>query len=98
MSADTALMPIAGAVDPVPVARDTTPRADGRVDLVGLTKDADPRRARGGRARREAGQAARQADLALDLQPRRRRLRGDDRHRQDEAAVARARFVIGGPR
>jgi 23S rRNA (adenine2503-C2)-methyltransferase len=36
--ADTALMPIAGAIDPVPVARDITPRADGRVDLIGLTK------------------------------------------------------------
>src|SRR5919112_355788 len=36
--ADTALMPIAGVIDPVPVARDITPRADGRVDLIGLTK------------------------------------------------------------
>lgn len=36
--ADTALMPIPGQVDPVPVARDITPRADGRVDLVGLPK------------------------------------------------------------
>src|SRR5438105_8934859 len=39
MSADTNLMPIPGAVDPVPVARATKPRADGRVELVGLTKD-----------------------------------------------------------
>ncbi|MEP2235176.1 MAG: 23S rRNA (adenine(2503)-C(2))-methyltransferase RlmN [Alteripontixanthobacter sp.] len=36
--ADTALMPIPGQVDPVPVARDITPRADGRVDLLGLPK------------------------------------------------------------
>ena len=36
--ADTDLMPIPGQVDPVPVARDITPRADGRVDLIGLTK------------------------------------------------------------
>ena len=36
--ADTALMPIPGLVDPVPVARDITPRADGRVDLLGLPK------------------------------------------------------------
>ncbi|HEY7806051.1 MAG TPA: 23S rRNA (adenine(2503)-C(2))-methyltransferase RlmN [Croceibacterium sp.] len=35
---DTALMPIPGLVDPVPVARDITPRADGRIDLLGLPK------------------------------------------------------------
>ena len=35
--ADTALMPIPGTVDPVPVARDLTPRADGRTDLLGLS-------------------------------------------------------------
>src|SRR5215207_8558660 len=34
----TALMPIPGPIDPVPVARDITPRADGRVDLIGLTR------------------------------------------------------------
>src|SRR3954447_17539593 len=39
MSADTNLMPIPGAVDPVPVARAVKPRADGRVELVGLTRD-----------------------------------------------------------
>jgi 23S rRNA (adenine2503-C2)-methyltransferase len=39
MSADTSLMPIPGAVDPVPVARGATARADGKVELVGLTKD-----------------------------------------------------------
>ncbi|MEZ5682571.1 MAG: 23S rRNA (adenine(2503)-C(2))-methyltransferase RlmN [Erythrobacter sp.] len=37
--ADTQLMSIPGQVDPVPVARDITPRADGRVDLLGLPKD-----------------------------------------------------------
>ncbi|MFN4112989.1 MAG: 23S rRNA (adenine(2503)-C(2))-methyltransferase RlmN [Sphingomonadaceae bacterium] len=37
--ADTALMPIPGQVDPVPVTRDITPRADGRIDLIGLPKD-----------------------------------------------------------
>ena len=37
--ADTALMPIPGQVDPVPVARDITPRADGRIDLIGLPKE-----------------------------------------------------------
>ncbi|NVE94097.1 23S rRNA (adenine(2503)-C(2))-methyltransferase RlmN [Altererythrobacter lutimaris] len=36
--ADTSLMSIPGPVDPVPVARDITPRADGRVDLMGLPK------------------------------------------------------------
>ncbi len=32
------LMPIPGHFDPVPVPRDVTPRADGRVDLIGLPK------------------------------------------------------------
>ena len=37
--ADTALMPIPGQVDPLPVAREITPRADGRIDLIGLPKE-----------------------------------------------------------
>ncbi|MCA0908964.1 23S rRNA (adenine(2503)-C(2))-methyltransferase RlmN [Qipengyuania gaetbuli] len=37
--ADTTLMSIPGQIDPVPVARDITPRADGRIDLIGLPKD-----------------------------------------------------------
>jgi len=40
MSADTALMPIPGPADPVPVPRAVSPRADGRVELVGLSRDA----------------------------------------------------------
>ncbi len=36
--ADTALMTIPGQVDPVPAPRDITPRADGRVDLIGLPR------------------------------------------------------------
>ncbi len=40
MSADTSLMPIPGTVDPVPVARAAVPRADGRVELVGVARDA----------------------------------------------------------
>ena len=36
--ADTELMTIPGQVDPVPVARDITPREDGRVDLIGLPR------------------------------------------------------------
>ena len=40
MSADTSLMPIPGPVDPVPVPRAVTPRADGKIELVGLPKDA----------------------------------------------------------
>jgi 23S rRNA (adenine2503-C2)-methyltransferase len=39
MSADTAIMPIPGAVDLVPVARAATARADGRIELVGLSKE-----------------------------------------------------------
>ena len=35
---DTALMPIAGASDPVTAPRDITPRADGRIDLIGLPR------------------------------------------------------------
>jgi 23S rRNA (adenine2503-C2)-methyltransferase len=40
MSADTTLMPIPGPIDPVPVPRAATPRADGKVELVGLPKEA----------------------------------------------------------
>lgn len=36
--ADTALMTIPGHVDPVPASRDITPRADGRIDLIGLPR------------------------------------------------------------
>lgn len=36
--ADTSLMQIPGQIDPVPVARDITPRADGRIDLMGLSR------------------------------------------------------------
>ena len=36
--ADTNLMAIPGLIDPVPIARDITPRADGRVDLIGLPR------------------------------------------------------------
>src|ERR1043166_5541353 len=39
MSADTTLMPVPGAIDPVPVARAVATRADGKVELVGLSKD-----------------------------------------------------------
>jgi 23S rRNA (adenine2503-C2)-methyltransferase len=57
MSADTELMPIPGAVDAVPVARALPPRADGKVNLVGLTKT----QLRS--ALEEAGLDARQAKL-----------------------------------
>ena len=33
---NTQLMQIPGHIDPLPVARDITPREDGRVDLIGL--------------------------------------------------------------
>ncbi|WP_133366798.1 23S rRNA (adenine(2503)-C(2))-methyltransferase RlmN [Qipengyuania sediminis] len=36
---DTALMPIPGPVDPVPIARAVTPRGDGRTDLLGLPRE-----------------------------------------------------------
>src|SRR3569832_1735356 len=39
MSAETALMPIPGAIDPVPVKRDAPSRADDHTNLVGLSKD-----------------------------------------------------------
>ncbi|HET9398560.1 MAG TPA: 23S rRNA (adenine(2503)-C(2))-methyltransferase RlmN [Sphingomicrobium sp.] len=39
MSADTSLMPIPGPVDPVPVPRAAALRADGKVEIIGLTKD-----------------------------------------------------------
>ncbi len=37
--ADTALMPIPGQLNPVPVAREVTARADGRIDLLGLPRE-----------------------------------------------------------
>ena len=40
MSADTNLMPIPGPIDPVPVPRGATTRADGKVELIGLPKEA----------------------------------------------------------
>ncbi len=55
--ADTNLMSIPGQVDPVPVARDITPREDGRLDLIGLP------RARILQLFAEAGLDARQAKL-----------------------------------
>src|SRR6476620_6885550 len=39
MSANTSLMPIPGPMDPVPVPRAAMPRADGRVELIGLRKE-----------------------------------------------------------
>jgi 23S rRNA (adenine2503-C2)-methyltransferase len=36
--AETDLMPIPGLIDPVPAARDITPRSDGRIDLIGLPR------------------------------------------------------------
>ncbi|UAB77420.1 23S rRNA (adenine(2503)-C(2))-methyltransferase RlmN [Erythrobacter sp. SCSIO 43205] len=55
--ADTTLMTIPGQVDPVPVARDITPREDGRIDLIGLP------RPRIRELFEEAGLDARQAKL-----------------------------------
>jgi 23S rRNA (adenine2503-C2)-methyltransferase len=57
MSADTNLMPIPGPVDPVPVPRAMKPRADGKVELIGLPREAI--RA----ALEEAGLEPRQAKL-----------------------------------
>ncbi|MCX7863805.1 MAG: 23S rRNA (adenine(2503)-C(2))-methyltransferase RlmN [Novosphingobium sp.] len=37
--ADTALISIPGFIDPVPVAREITPRSDGRIDLIGLERE-----------------------------------------------------------
>ncbi len=36
--ADTNLMPIPGHIDPLTVPREITPRADGKIDLIGLTR------------------------------------------------------------
>jgi len=35
---NTPLMPIPGNIDPLPIDRDVTPRADGRIDVLGLPK------------------------------------------------------------
>jgi 23S rRNA (adenine2503-C2)-methyltransferase len=40
MTSATALMPIPGLIDPVPVARAAPRRADGRIELVGQSKEA----------------------------------------------------------
>ena len=87
MSADTTLMPIPGADRSRARAarRDAARRRPGRARRP--VEGPDPRRARSRRARAQAGQAARQADLALDLQSRGQRLRGDERHRQGAAAA-----------
>ncbi|TPG21138.1 23S rRNA (adenine(2503)-C(2))-methyltransferase RlmN [Sphingomonas koreensis] len=50
-------MPIPGHIDPVPVPRAVTPRADGKVDLLGLSKDQIRE------ALAEAGMEPRQAKL-----------------------------------
>ena len=55
--ANTALMSIPGQIDPVPAPREVTPRADGRVDLLGLSRQ------RIGRLFTEAGLDERQAKL-----------------------------------
>ena len=55
--ADTALMPIPGQLDPVPVAREITPRTDGRTDLLGLPREQI------GNLLAEAGLDAKQAKL-----------------------------------
>jgi 23S rRNA (adenine2503-C2)-methyltransferase len=39
MSADTAIMPIPGPIDPVPVPRVAEPRVDGRREVVGLSRE-----------------------------------------------------------
>ena len=57
MSADTSLMPIAGHVDPVPAGRAPAPDLDGKVNLVGLSKDALRQ------ALLDAGMAEKQAKL-----------------------------------
>ena len=40
MSADTALMSIPGSADPLPVPRAAVPRADGKLELIGLPREA----------------------------------------------------------
>ena len=40
MTVATALMPIPGLIDPVPVGRAAQSRADGLIELTGLSKDA----------------------------------------------------------
>ena len=68
-TAASPLMPIPGAIDPVPVPRAVTPREDGRVDLMGLSRaqiksvfeeaglDAKAAKPRGARPRRTCGWA-----------------------------------------
>ena len=89
----TAFMSIPGHIDPVPVPRpEKAADADARVNLVGLSK-AEIRAALAAAGLDEqAGEIARQAALASDLQSRRHGLRGDERHRQAAARLARRAF------
>ena len=85
MSADTAIMPIPGPIDPVPVPRAVKPREDGRVELVGLSKDQIRAALEAAGLEPKQAKLRVEADLALDLQSRSHRLRGDERHRQGPA-------------
>ncbi len=90
--ADTTLMSIPGQIDPVPVARDITPREDGRVDLIGLPKDRIRELFAEAGLDAKAGKAAREAGVSLALPSRRHRLCRHDRYRQDHAPLAGGAF------
>ena len=85
----TAAMPIPGHIDPVPVPRPSVAADDARVDLVGLS------RAEIRDALIEAGLDERQAKLRAKqiwhqiYNRGATRLRGDERHRQAAARLAR---------
>ena len=88
MTAATHLMPIPG--DNIPCPCRAAGAAGRRPDRAGRpVAGRDPRRARSRGPGRQAGEAARQADLALDLQSRGGRFFGDERHRQAAAALVR---------
>ena len=98
MSADTDLMPIPGPVDPVPVPRAASPRADGRIDLVGLSKDEIRVAFEAAGPRAQAGQASRQAAVALDLQSRGHEFRRHERRCQGAARLVCRSFRDFAPR
>ena len=97
MSADTAIMPIPGPIDPVPVPRGPTARADGRVELVGLRKEQIREALEAAGLETEAGEAPRQADLALDLQSRGQRFRAMSDIAKAQRGWFAERFIISRP-
>ena len=92
-------MQIPGLIDPVPVPRAATPRADGKTAIVGLTRPELIAALVAAGLDATSGEDAREPGVALGLSPRRRRLRPDGEHREATRAASSPRISSsGGPR